>query len=481
MRKLMPFLWPRKDFVLQSRVIFCFVLLFAGRVINLYVPIYNKRIVDALSGSPSVFPWEWILIYVGFKFLQGGGTGTMGLLNNLRSFLWIRIQQYTTRTIEVELFRHLHSLSLRWHLGRKTGEVLRVMDRGTDSINNLLNYILFSITPTIIDILVAVIFFTAAFNWKFGLLVFVTMVLYIILTVSITEWRTKFQRRMNLADNATRARSVDSLLNFETVKYYGQENYEVQCYQQAIMDYQKEEFQSIFTLNILNTAQNILVCIGLLAGSLLCAYLVVHGEGTDKLTVGDYVLFATYIIQLYVPLNWLGTFYRQIQKNFVDMENMLELMKEDQEVIDAPGAPDLVCSRGGIDFSHVTFGYSPEKIILRDITFNISPGKIVALVGPSGAGKSTIMRLLFRFYDCNGGQISIDGQNIKTVTQSSLRRVIGVVPQDTVLFNQTIKYNIKYGRIAADDFDVITAARSADIHEKILTFPQQVKYYLYLL
>jgi ATP-binding cassette, subfamily B (MDR/TAP), member 6 len=179
-------------------------------------------------------------------------------------------------------------------------------------------------------------------------------------------------------------RSVDSLLNFETVKYYGQENYEVQSYQKAILDYQVEEFQSIFTLNILNTAQNILVCIGLLAGSLLCAYLVVHGEGSDKLTVGDYVLFATYIIQLYVPLNWLGTFYRQIQKNFVDMENMLELMKEEQEVIDAPGAPDLICNRGGIDFSHVTFGYSPEKIILRDVTFNIGPGKIVALVGPSG-------------------------------------------------------------------------------------------------
>lgn len=473
MRKLMPFLWPKKDFVLQSRVIFCFVLLIAGRVINLYVPIYNKKIVDGLSEKKPEFRWDWIAIYVGFKFLQGGGTGTMGLLNNLRSFLWIRIQQYTTRTIEVELFRHLHSLSLRWHLGRKTGEVLRVMDRGTDSINNLLNYILFSIAPTIVDILVAVIFFTTAFNWKFGALVLVTMVLYIILTISITEWRTKFQRRMNLADNATRARSVDSLLNFETVKYYGQENYEVDCYQQAIFDYQKEEFQSIFTLNILNTAQNILICIGLLAGSLLCAYLVAYGENADKLTVGDYVLFATYIIQLYVPLNWLGTFYRQIQKNFVDMENMLELMKEEQEVIDAPGAPELLCARGGIDFSNVTFGYSPEKIILRNVTFNIGPGKVVALVGPSGAGKSTIMRLLFRFYDVNSGVISIDGQNIKTVTQASLRRAIGVVPQDTVLFNQTIKYNIKYGRISADDFDVITAARSADIHEKILTFPQQ--------
>lgn len=473
MKKLMPFLWPKKDFLLQFRVIFCFILLIAGRVINLYVPIYNKKIVDELSEKKAIFCWDLIVIYVGMKFLQGGGTGTMGLLNNLRSFLWIKIQQYTTRTVQVELFRHLHSLSLRWHLGRKTGEVLRIMDRGTDSINNLLNYILFSIVPTIVDILVAVVFFMTVFNWMFGFIVLATMVLYIVMTIFITEWRTKFQRRMNLADNATRARSVDSLLNFETVKYYGQEKYEIQCYQDAILEFQKEEFQSIFTLNMLNTAQNIVVCAGLMAGSLLCAYFVVNGEDLNKLTVGDYVLFATYIIQLYVPLNWFGTFYRQIQKNFVDMENMLELMKEDEEVIDAPNAAELVCSRGSIDFSNVNFGYSPEKIILRNVSFNIGPGKIVALVGPSGAGKSTIMRLLFRFYDVQQGAILIDGQNIKTVTQQSLRRAIGVVPQDTVLFNQTIKYNIKYGRITADDHDVITAARSADIHEKILTFPQQ--------
>lgn len=286
----------------------------------------------------------------------------------------------------------------------------------------------------------------------------------------ITEWRTKFQRRMNLADNETRARSVDSLLNFETVKYYGAENYEVECYREAILKYQKEEWNSMITLNILNTIQNVIVCLGLIAGSLLCAYLVVHEKG---LTVGDYVLFASYIIQLYVPLNWFGTFYRAIQKNFVDMENMFDLMKEEQEVIDAPGAPPLQCMRGGIDFSNVTFGYSPEKIILRNITFNIAPGKTVALVGPSGAGKSTIMRLLFRFYDVGTGAIMIDGQNIKTVTQESLRSAIGVVPQDTVLFNNTIKYNIKYGKLISSDTDVITAARSADIHEKILTFPQQ--------
>lgn len=394
----------------------------------------------------------------------------MGLLNNLRSFLWIRIQQYTTREIELELFAHLHSLSLKWHLNRKTGEVLRIMDRGTDSITNLLNYILFSITPTIIDILIAVVFFITMFNAWFGLIVFITMSLYIAATIMVTEWRTKFQRRMNLADNAQKARSVDSLLNFETVKYYVAEKYELECYKESILNYQKEEFSSIFTLNILNTVQNVIVCAGLLAGSLLCAWMVYAQKG---LTVGDYVLFATYIIQLYVPLNWFGTFYRAIQKNFVDMENMFDLLKEEQEVIDAPGAADLTVVRGGVDFSNVTFGYTPERFVLKNVSFSVPPGRTVALVGPSGAGKSTIIRLLFRFYDVDSGSIMIDGQNIKTVTQASLRRSIGVVPQDTVLFNNTIKFNIQYGNINAPEADVIKAARNADIHDRIMSFPEK--------
>uniref|UniRef100_A0A6M2DCA8 ATP-binding cassette sub-family B member 6 n=1 Tax=Xenopsylla cheopis TaxID=163159 RepID=A0A6M2DCA8_XENCH len=469
---LAPFLWPKKDFLLQFRVIFCLLLLAAGRVINLFVPIYNKMIVDSITITKThtalVFEWGWILIYVFFKFLQGGGTGGMGLLNNLRSFLWIRIQQYTTREVELELFKHLHSLSLRWHLGRKTGEVLRVMDRGTDSINNLLNYILFSIMPTIVDILVAVVFFILAFNAWFGLIVFVTMILYIVVTISVTEWRTKFQRRMNLADNAQKARSVDSLLNFETVKYYGAEEYEVNCYKEAIIKYQSEEWKSLITMNILNTLQNIIICTGLLAGSLLCVHMVVDEQG---LTVGDYVLFASYIIQLYVPLNWFGTYYRMIQKNFVDMENMFDLMREEQEVVDIPNAKELTIKNGGIEFSDVSFSYTPERRVLKNISFLVPPGKTVALVGPSGSGKSTIIRLLFRFYDVEGGVILIDGQNIKSIKQDSLRRAIGVVPQDTVLFNNTIKYNINYGRVDAPDTDVIIAAKNADIHERILSFP----------
>lgn len=468
LRTLFPYLWPKKDTMLQCAVVVCIILLIVGRVIKLFLPIYRKLLVDSLTIEPLEFRWDYVLIYVGLSFLQGGGTGGMGLFNNLRTFLWIRVQQYTTREIEIDLFRHLHQLSLRWHLQRKTGEVLRIMDRGTDSINNLLNYIVFSITPTILDLLVAVVFFIYAFNWWFGLIVFLTMFLYIASTIAITEWRTKYQRRMNLADNEQRARSVDSLLNFETVKYYGAEGYEVDCYREAILKYQKEEFLSMLTLNMLNTAQNIILCLGLLTGSLLCVYLVVHHQ---TLTVGDFVLFSTYLMDLYMPLNWFGTYYRAIQKNFVDMENMFELLREDEEIVDAPGSAPLLTAGGGIEFSNVTFGYSPEKTVLRNVSFSVPAGKTVAIVGPSGAGKSTIMRLLFRFYDVQMGAISIDGQNIKLVQQQSLRKAIGVVPQDTVLFNNTIYYNIEYAKIGSTADAVYEAARSADIHERILAFP----------
>ncbi|XP_017031761.1 ATP-binding cassette sub-family B member 6 [Drosophila kikkawai] len=468
LRTLFPYLWPKKDLALQLAVIVCIILLIAGRVIKLFLPIYRKLLVDSLTIEPIIFRWDFVLIYVALSFLQGGGTGGMGLFNNLRTFLWIRVQQYTTREIEIELFQHLHQLSLRWHLQRKTGEVLRVMDRGTDSINNLLNYIVFSITPTILDLIVAVAFFIYAFNWWFGLIVFLTMFLYIASTIAITEWRTKYQRRMNLADNEQRARSVDSLLNFETVKYYGAEGYEVDCYREAILKYQKEEFLSMLTLNMLNTAQNIILCLGLLAGSLLCVYLVVHHQ---TLTVGDFVLFSTYLMELYMPLNWFGTYYRAIQKNFVDMENMFDLLREEEEIVDAPGCSPLLTAGGGIEFSNVTFGYSPEKVVLRNVNFSVPAGKTVAIVGPSGAGKSTIMRLLFRFYDVQTGAILIDGQNIKLVQQQSLRKAIGVVPQDTVLFNNTIFYNIEYAKLGASADAVYEAARAADIHERILGFP----------
>ncbi|CAI6347440.1 unnamed protein product [Macrosiphum euphorbiae] len=467
-KMIAPFVWPKKSVALQLRVVACIILVIAGRVANVYVPLYSAKIVDSLTAIPLVFRWDLIFTYIGIKFLQGG-LG-MGFLNNLRSYLWIRVQQYTKREVEVSLFRHLHNLSLKWHLSRKTGEVLRIMDRGTDSTNSLLSFLLFSIGPTIIDIIVAVIFFLSYFNWMMGTVVFITMVLYIALTIIITEWRTKFQRRMNIADNNMEARSVDSMLNFETVKYYGAEEYEVKAYKDAIMEYQHEEFKTQVSLAILNTVQNLIVCIGLLAGSLLSVHFVVD---LKELTVGDYVLFTVYIIQLYGPLNYFGTFYRAIQKNFIDMENMFDLMNITPDVSDVPDAKDLVLKNGQVEFRNVTFSYQPERIVLQNISFVVEPGKTLALVGPSGSGKSTIVRLLFRFFDVDSGTIIIDDQNIQLVTQNSLRKAIGVVPQDTVLFNNSIKFNINYGKVDSNDSEIMNSAMAAEIHDRIMKFPEQ--------
>lgn len=470
-----PFIWPRNSLLLQFRVVICFLVLAAGRGVNLLVPIYYKQIVNSLTITSEIpklkFRYDLILIYILLKFLQGGGFGSMGLLNNFRTFLWIRVQQYTTKQISCELYQHLHGLSLRWHLSRKTGEVLRVMDRGTTSINSILSTVIFNLMPTIVDIVIAIIYFIAAFNPLFGLIVFLSMILYLIATIGITEWRTKYRREMNLLDNARNQKGVDSLLNFETVKYYGGEAFEINQYRDAITKYQTAEWVSMATLNFLNTVQNVVITGGFLSGTLLCAYYVVEDWG--GITVGDFVLFATYIVQLYGPLNFFGTFYRMLQQSFIDMENMFDLLKEEKEIKDVPNALDLQLKTGAIKFENVNFHYAPEKEILKNISFEVPAGCTVALVGPSGSGKSTIIRLLFRFYDVQNGRISVDDQDVSMVTQESLRRNIGVVPQDTVLFNADVMYNVRYGRTTASDEDIHHAARAADIHDRIISFPDQ--------
>lgn len=484
LRMMLPYVWPKGSWWRQLIVIACLVILGAGRGINVLVPLYSKYIVNSLSQGPvsttveddvhkPEFRWDYILIYSVLLFLKGGGSGTSGFLSNIRTFLWIPVQQFTTRKIQVKLFHHLHSLSLRWHLQRKTGEVLRVVDRGTNSINSLLSYVVFQILPTIIDIIIAIVYFITEFNYLFGLVVFVCMALYLAVTIGVTEWRTKYRRDMNKLDNERNTKSVDSLLNFETVKYYGASDFETNRYDEAIANYQKAEWKSTASLNMLNTGQNVVITGGTLAGSLLCAWAVVHSLKDLKLTVGDYVLFGTYINQLYAPLNWLGTYYRMIQQSFIDMENMFELLEEDKEVKDIPGAKPLETRSGEIELKNVNFSYEPSKQILKDVSFHIPSGQTYAIVGHSGSGKSTILRLLFRFYDIQSGKILVDGKDISLVQQESLRQCIGVVPQDTVLFNSDIRYNIRYGKFTASDKEVEEAADNADIHQRILSFPNK--------
>ncbi|XP_055303867.1 ATP-binding cassette sub-family B member 6-like [Sitodiplosis mosellana] len=457
MRMLLPFVWPKRDLDIQLRILICVLILIVERFITLLVPIFNQRIVDSLGEK--VFCWDLILVYVGFKFLNGG------FLENIRYYLWLYVEQFMNREIEVELFSRLHHLSLRWHLSRKTGEVIKVLDRSAQSATGLITYVLFRIAPVFTDIFASIVFLSITFNWYFGLIAVVTMAIYMWLTILVTEWGKKYQRQKNSSIHEQKTRSVDSLLNFETVKYYGAEKHEVNVFREAISKYQNEARNEDMVYNALDSIQNLIIYSSLLIGSLLCGYLVAQA-GT--LTPGQYVLFASYIIQLYEPLNWLSSIYTHIRKSLEDMEKMFDLLKEEQEVVDEPAAVELPSVEGKVEFTNVTFGYTPDRIILKNVSFTVLPGKTIALVGPSGSGKSTIIRLLFRFYDIHGGTICIDGHNIKDVRQDSLRKAIGVVPQDTVLFNNTIKHNIKYGRLNASDDDVISAAKAADVHDKIM-------------
>ncbi|CAI5446278.1 unnamed protein product [Caenorhabditis angaria] len=370
-----PYVWPTKSIYLQLKVVICLFLLVAGRLINVALPVFSKWIVDELT-TPDSFNYWLIIIATVLKFLQGNGA-MGGFLNTVRSYLWIPIQQYTTRELEVQLFTHLHSLSLRWHLSRKTGHVLRVMDRGTSSVNSILNYILFNIVPTIADITIAVIFFFSTFSWQFGIIVLVTMVLYLVFTIMITEWRTKFLRESNEKDNISSAIATDSLLNYETVKYYGNEEYEVKRFRDSIEAFQLLEWKSQASLAFLNFLQNSIIGVGMMIGSLLVVYMVVHEK---TMTVGDYVLFTTYLLQLYTPLNFFGTIYRVIQKAFVDMENMFDLMDEDVEVIDIPNAIQYNPSDGRIAVNNLSFEYNSGIPVLNDISFEIGKGQTVALV-----------------------------------------------------------------------------------------------------
>jgi ATP-binding cassette subfamily B (MDR/TAP) protein 6 len=456
---LLPFLWPNTG-KLQFLVLCCFLLMFVGRFVNVLVPMTYKLLVDELTESEKfvLFP---VLLYGGLRFLQAG------IISSLVSLCWIPVQQFTSREIQVKLLFHLHSLSLDFHINRKTGEVLRIMEKGSSSISSLLSVLAFNIIPVFLDIGIAILYFIYAYDWIIAFIAFATMGLYILCTILITEWRTKFRRETNQLENQANAKAVDSILNFETVKYFNNETWEVDRYKDAILKLQNSDWKSQASLSMLNTSQNLIISTGLLAGMLLTAFRV----SEKKVKVGDFVAFLAYLLQLYQPLNFFGTYYRMIQQYFVDMENMFDLFQVGQAIQDAPGAESLEYVAGKIEFKDVYFSYG-ENMVLKGVSFKVDPGKKVALVGTSGGGKSTILRLLFRFYDIKSGSILIDGKDIRTVTQHSLRKHIGVVPQDTVLFNDTIQYNILYGDTEATNERSLEAAKAAQIHERIQSFPK---------
>ncbi len=455
---MLPYLWEFK-----GRVILAMSLLVLAKLANVAVPLALKEIVDALDKTSAVLAVPAFLI-LGYGLLRLLST----LFGELRDAVFAKVTQRAIRRVALRVFEHLHSLSLRFHLDRQTGGVSRDIERGTRGIGFLLNFTLFNILPTLLEIaLVAAILFSK-YNVWFAVITFVTLVVYVAFTLFITEWRMVVRRTMNDLDSKANTRAIDSLLNYETVKYFCNEGYEAQRYDHNMQHWETAAVRNQTSLALLNSVQSTIVAIGITALMLLAADEVVKG----RMTIGDLVLVNVFMIQLYMPLHFLGFVYREIRHSLADMEKMFGLLHEHREIADAPDATALQAGSATVRFDNVGFAYAPDRQILFDVSFDIPAGHTLAVVGASGAGKSTLSRLLFRFYDVQQGRILINGRDIREVTQSSLRAAIGIVPQDTVLFNDTIYYNIAYGRPDATREEVIAAAQAAHIHAFIESLPQ---------
>ena len=463
-RTMVPYLWPAEAWNLRARGVVAMIFLVFAKVANVIVPIFYKHAVDALTDKTVQ------VLAVPFALLIGYGLARVlaQAFGELRDAVFTRVAQRAIRLAGLRTFRHLHQLSLRFHLDRKTGGVSRAIERGTKGIEFLLRFMLFNILPTLLEILLVCGILWNLYGWPFALVTFLTLSIYIAWTTLVTEWRTKFRRAMNETDSEASTKAIDSLLNFETVKYFGNEDHEARRFDQALNRYEEAAVKSGTSLAFLNIGQGVIIALGVTIAMIMAGHGVVDGT----MTVGDFVLVNSYLIQLFLPLNFLGFVYREIKRSLTDMETMFELLGERAEVRDAPDAAALRPAGGEVRFEDVAFAYDPRRPILQGIGFTVEPGKTVAIVGPSGAGKSTISRLLFRFYDATDGRITIDGQDIRDVTQESLRAAIGMVPQDTVLFNDTIYYNIAYGRPDASPAEVEEAARLAHIHEFIMNLPE---------
>ncbi len=460
--RVLPHLWPPAEWRLRVRVVAALCCLLVAKVVNIAVPFLYKHAVDTLSGKAGfvVVPVLLVVAYGAARILSQG-------FNEIRSAVFAKVEQRAIRRVALQAFGHLQQLSLRFHLERRTGGLSRAIARGTQAIDFLLTFILFNVVPTLIEILVVCGLLWRLYDWRFAAVTLATIVAYVAFTFAITDWRVRFRREMNERDSEASSRSVDALLNYETVKYFANEAHEAERYDRALHAYERAAVKSETTLALLNIGQGAIIASGLVGVMLLAA----SGVAAGGMTVGDFVLVNAYLIQLYMPLNFLGMVYRNIKQSLTDLEQLMGLLDLSPEITDRPGAPALVVKRGEIVFSDVDFRYDPRRPILEGVDFRVAPGATLAIVGPSGAGKSTIARLLFRFYDVDAGAIEIDGQDIRSVTQDSLRRAIGVVPQDTVLFNDTIYYNIAYGRPGASRSEVEAAARLAHIHEFVAALP----------
>ncbi|MFA6903577.1 MAG: ABC transporter ATP-binding protein/permease [Gallionellaceae bacterium] len=457
-RTLLPYLLEFK-----GRVVLAVVLLVLAKLANVAVPLALKEIVDVMNHPQAALAVPVVLV-VAYGLLRLFST----LFGELRDAVFAKVTQRAIRQVALQVFTHLHSLSLRFHLDRQTGGISRDIERGTKGISFLLTFLLFNILPTLLEIaLVALILFSKYSVW-FAVITFATLVVYIVYTLAITEWRMVFRREMNEMDSKANTRAIDSLINYETVKYFGNEQFEARRFDEHMEKWETSAVQNQTSLATLNAGQSGIIALGVTGLMLLAAHEVVQG----RMTLGDLVLVNVFMLQLYLPMHFLGFVYREIKSSLIDMEKMFSLLHENREVQDAPGAKPISISSGAVRFEQVAFSYEADRKILTDVSFDIPPGHIVAVVGASGAGKSTLSRLLFRFYDVQSGRILVDGQDIREVTQASLRAAIGIVPQDTVLFNDSIYYNIAYGRPDASHEEILQAAQAAHIHNFIVSLPK---------